>query len=280
MRHDAGMTDPTDRAIAFTDVALPERYERLLAPSLFEPWAEVLLDAVGVAAGASVLDVAAGTGVVTRAAARRAGPSGRVVSTDISPAMIAFNASHPGEAGAAPIETAVASATDLGRDGGEFDVVVCQQGMPFFPDRPGAVAEMHRVLRPGGLVGIALWTPGHDVLPFGPMNSVLAELGAPVPGGDDVNSYALDADQVAALMSAAGFTAIHSREVELVTHWASVDAMVAAVHGTPFGVLLDALDPPTQERARDMMSERYSQWATPSGRVEASTYSVIARGVA
>jgi SAM-dependent methyltransferase len=272
------MTDSSARAVAFTDDSLPARYEQRLAPSLFEPWAEVLLDAVAPSPGAAVLDVASGTGVVARAAARRVGTSGRVVATDISPAMIAFNAGHPAEPGSAPITTAVASATELGCADGDFDIVLCQQGMPFFPDRPGAVREMHRVLRPGGIVGIAVWTPGHEVVPFGPMNAVMEELGVPppFPGAYDQRSYVLTAEQVGDMLREAGFHDVDSREVELVTRWAGVQTLVDAISGTPFGGLLDGLHPERQQQARRMIAERFAPWATADGHVAAPTYSVIA----
>jgi ubiquinone/menaquinone biosynthesis C-methylase UbiE len=276
------MTDGSARTVAFTDQSLPARYEQRLAPSLFEPWAEVLLDAVAPPPGAAVLDVASGTGVVARAAARRVGTSGRVLATDISPAMIDFNASHPPEPGSAPIETAVASATDLGCADGEFDVVLCQQGMPFFPDRPGAMREMHRVLRSDGLVGVAVWTPGREVVPFGPMNCVMQEIGVPppFPGAYDQGSYVLTAEQVAELLREAGFNDVDSREVELVTRWAGVQALVDSISGTPFGATLDGLDPDRQKQARRMIADRFAPWAIDDGRVEVPTYSVIARAVA
>lgn len=275
------MSEQPARTTAFTDASLPERYERLLAPSLFEPWAEVLLDAVRIEPGARVLDVAAGTGVVSRAAARRTGPNGTVVSTDISPAMIAFNAGHRPVPGWAPIETAVAPVTELGRRDGEFDVVLCQQGMPFFPDRPGAVRELHRVLRPGGVVGIAVWTPGHEVVPFGPMNGALQDLGAPAPfpGAYDETSYVLSPDEMRGLLADAGFAHVDSREVELLTRWPDVDALVAAIQGTPFGGLLEALDPSVQVRARAMIADRFARWALADGTVAMPTYSVIATAV-
>jgi len=273
------MTDGSTRAGAFTAGSLPADYERLIAPYLFEPWAEVLLDAVALAPGAAVLDVASGTGVVARAAARRTGAEGRVVATDISPAMIEFCASHPAEPAAAPIETAVASATELGRADGEFDVVLCQQGMPFFPDRSGAAREMRRVLRPGGVAGIAVWTPDREVQPFAQWNETLRDLGVaePFPGAWDISTFVMGVDELADLLRAAGFTDVESREVELVTRWPSVDHLVDAVMGTPFGALVAGMDADRQEEARHRMAQKSTKFVS-NGAVVVPTYAAIGRG--
>ena len=273
------MTDGSTRAGAFTAGSLPADYERLIAPYLFEPWAEVLLDAVALAPGAAVLDVASGTGVVARAAARRTGAEGRVVATDISPAMIEFCANHPPEPAAAPIETAVASATELGRADGEFDVVLCQQGMPFFPDRPGAAREMRRVLRPGGVAGIAVWTPDREVQPFAQWNETLRDLGVaePFPGAWDISTFVMGVDELADLLRAAGFTDVESHEVELVTRWPSVDHLVDAVMGTPFGALVAGMDADRQEEARHRMAQKSTKFVS-NGAVVVPTYAAIGRG--
>jgi SAM-dependent methyltransferase len=275
------MTTEADRAGSFTAASVPMNYERHLAPYLFQPWAEVLLDAVALAPGAAVLDVAAGTGVVTRAAAQRTGADGRVVATDISPAMIEFLAGHPPEAGAAPIDTAIAPATELGFAHDEFDVVLCQQGMPFISDRAGAVREMHRVLHPGGVVGLAVFSPGHRVLPFGLLNGTLRDVGAeaPFPGGFDESSYVLSALETAELLSGAGFTDIESRDVELVTYWPGMDSLVAALSGTPFAGVFAALDAERQDQARALIAERFAEFVHGDV-VEVPTYSVIARATA
>lgn len=282
------MVDDSARARSFKSDSMPQSYQRHLAPYLFEPWAELLLDAVDPRPGDTVLDVASGTGVVARAAARRVGPAGRVLATDISPVMLDFNARYlaGGDAGpaagdGAPMEFAVASATDLGRPDGEFDLVLCQQGMPFFPDRSGAVCEMHRVLRSGGTVGIAVWTPGHDVLPFGWINDPISAAGgaAPFPGAFDLASYVMDADQVADLLRDAGFTDVVSHEVALTTRWSSVQTLLAGVHGTPFGPVLAALDEAARDRVGRQITERFAT-LVHDGMVLVPTYSVIARATA
>src|SRR4051794_23685639 len=134
-----------NRNTVFTADSVPENYERRLVPALFAPWAEVLVDVAGVCEGDVVLDVASGTGAVARAAARRAGPSGHVVASDISPAMLAFAAARAEQEGGAAIEHVEAPAAELPFEDGSFDVALCQQGLPFISDRAGAAAELRRV---------------------------------------------------------------------------------------------------------------------------------------
>jgi len=133
-----------------------ERYERCAARYILGPWAPLLVDAARVAAGERVLDVACGTGVVARIAAERAGPAGRVVGVDLNPGMIRVARSLPSPVGAA-IEWLERSALDLGLDDASFDVVLCQQGLQFFPDKALALREMRRVLGDGGRLALSVW---------------------------------------------------------------------------------------------------------------------------
>src|SRR5579875_811135 len=103
----------SDRSSAFSSESVPDEYERHLVPAVFEPWAEVLLDTVGVAPGSRVLDVASGTGVVARAAARRAGGDGQVVASDLSAPMLARSAATGTPPGGSVIEYQEASADAL-----------------------------------------------------------------------------------------------------------------------------------------------------------------------
>jgi ubiquinone/menaquinone biosynthesis C-methylase UbiE len=115
-----------------------------------------LLEHVPLAPGQRVLDVACGTGVVARLAAPRVAPAGRVVGLDLNPAMLAVARLHApdvdvtiewkqGDAGALP----------FGDD--SFDAVLCQQGLQFFPDKVKALREMHRVVKSGGIVALAVF---------------------------------------------------------------------------------------------------------------------------
>ena len=142
-------------------------YERELVPAIFGPWAPRVLDLAAPTTGERVLDVACGTGVVARLAAERVGADGRVVGLDLNPGMLVVARSLPVEAG--PIGWVQATAGRLPFPDGSFEVVCCQLGLQFFPDRAAALAEMARVLVPGGRMVVMVWrsidhSPGFAVL--------------------------------------------------------------------------------------------------------------------
>lgn len=127
-------------------------YEDLHVNALFRQWTDPVLDAAGVASGDRVLDVACGTGVVCRDALARVGPGGSVTGLDIDAGMLAVAESI--EPGVAWVEG------DAGRlpfDDDDFDAVVCQFGLMFFPDPVLALREMLRCTRPGRRVVVAVW---------------------------------------------------------------------------------------------------------------------------
>lgn len=151
-----------------------------LEPVIFRPWASRLIDFVGVDPGEVILDVASGTGVVARAAARLTGPTGRVIASDISAGMLGHVASGVDPDGA-PVQTLESPATDLRVPGGSVDVVLCQQGLPFISDRVAAAKEMRRALRSGGRVGIAVWLSNPRLEPFIIYGDALRAHGLPEP---------------------------------------------------------------------------------------------------
>src|SRR2546425_3864812 len=113
-------------------------YDEIYVPRIFIPWARLLLERADLTPGESVLDVATGPGTVARLAAEQVGPRGQVVGTDISAAMIGIAQAKAVAGEAAAIEYLVAPAAPLPVADGSFDVVSCQQGLQFFPDRPAA----------------------------------------------------------------------------------------------------------------------------------------------
>jgi SAM-dependent methyltransferase len=142
-------------------------YERQLVPAIFGPWAPRLVALAAPAAGERVLDAACGTGVVARLAAERVGPGGRVVGLDLNPGMLVVASSVP--VSGAPMGWVQASAGRMPFPDRSSEVVCCQLGLQFFPDRSAALAEMARVLVAGGRLAAMVWrsidhSPGFAVL--------------------------------------------------------------------------------------------------------------------
>lgn len=126
----------------------PANYQKFFVPSIAAPVAEDFLAAANLKRGERVLDMACGTGVVTRLAAESVAPSGKVTGLDLDAGMLAVaqQSTPPGLS----IEWLESDAKDMALDDGIFDVVLCQMGLQFVADKTGVLREMHRVLAHGG----------------------------------------------------------------------------------------------------------------------------------
>lgn len=134
------------------DASAPELYERYLVPAITSVWANDLLDRIRPTREESVLDIACGTGVVARLVEQR-GHGGRLIGIDLNTAMLAVARKR-----SPAVEWIEGSALNLPFEAGSFDVVLCQLGLQFFPDRPLALKEMVRVLKPGGRAGLSVYS--------------------------------------------------------------------------------------------------------------------------
>lgn len=141
----------TDRVFAGS---IPRLYEQLLVPLIFAPYAADLAQRAAAAQPRAVLEVAAGTGVLTRDLARVLPAGSDIVATDLNPAMLA----HAAEIGTVrPVSWQQADAMALPFADASFDMVLCQFGVMFFADKPTALAQARRVLRPGGRLIFNVW---------------------------------------------------------------------------------------------------------------------------
>jgi len=192
-------------------------YDEIMVPRLFAPWSEVLLDELKPRRGQAVLDVACGPGTVTRQAALRVGPTGRVTGCDFSPAMLELARSKTPLDASAPTNYLECPADSLEVPDDDFDIVTCQQGLQFFPDRRSALVEMRRVLRPAGQLGLAVWCELDTCPPFAALGRALGQ----VLGTESEVAYAAgpwgfgDSDTLVDLVTQSGFIDVRVRRCEL-----------------------------------------------------------------
>ncbi len=180
------------------------------------PATDAMLDLAHVGRGQRVLDVAAGAGEQSIAAARRVGPAGSVLATDISPNILAYAAQAAKDARVYNIETRTLDGENLaGLPDGSFDAVISRVGLIYFPDQQKALREMRRVLKPGGRVAAIVYSTAERnsffAIPVGIIRR-RANLPPPLPG--QPGPFSLGAEGVlAAAFAKAGFTDVATRVV-------------------------------------------------------------------
>ncbi|WP_159015633.1 class I SAM-dependent methyltransferase [Cognatiluteimonas profundi] len=140
-----------DRAF---DGSIPPLYERYMVPLIFEPYAHDLATRVASRPVGRVLEIAAGTGVLTRQLAMRLPDAASIIATDLNAPMLAMAESL---GTARPVRWRQADAMQLPFADASFDCVACQFGAMFFPDKVKAFAEVRRVLAPGGVFAFNVW---------------------------------------------------------------------------------------------------------------------------
>ena len=143
----------TDTNASFTGM-VPSQYDQGLGPMFFEPYARDLAGRLHAESRASVLETAAGTGIVTRHLLKRLPSDARLVVTDLNEGMLQIARDRISDQ---RVTWQTADACSLPFNDGQFDAVVCQFGIMFFPDKPGAMREARRVLRPGGQFLFNVW---------------------------------------------------------------------------------------------------------------------------
>jgi ubiquinone/menaquinone biosynthesis C-methylase UbiE len=183
----------------------PENYQRYFVPVIAQPLAERLIERANLHAGDRVVDVACGTGVAARLAAERVGPTGAVAGVDVNPGMLAVARTVPAPG---TLDWHEASADSLPFEEQTQDVVLCQMGLQFFPDKIAALTEARRVLTSGGHLVLNL--PGPTPALFSALEAALARHLSP-----DVSKFVglvfslHDPGTVAQLLHDSGFASVH-----------------------------------------------------------------------
>lgn len=205
-------------------IAGARAYESLHVPALFEQWCPRMLNAAGVGPGHSVLDVACGTGVLARAAVSRIGPRGHVVGVDPGYGMLTVAREL-----APDVQWQQAVAESLPFPDQSFDAVVSQFGLMFFSDRPQALREMLRVLKPSGRMAVAVWDSLENSAAYPVEVEVLTRLAGEAAANALRAPFVLgDKDMLIALFEGAGVASVKVETANGTARFPSIKTMVEA----------------------------------------------------
>ncbi|MBW3580540.1 MAG: methyltransferase domain-containing protein [Actinobacteria bacterium] len=231
---------------------------------------ERMLDAADVTTGSRVLDVAAGAGGQSLAAARRTGPRGSVVATDVSPTILTYAAKSAAEAGLTNIETVEADGEALDAlPAASFDAVICRVGLIYFPDQQRALAGMHRALRDGGRIAAIVYsTPDRNEFFSIPVSIIRDRAQLPPPQPGQPGPFSLGGPGVLhAALTQAGFSDVRVDAVPSPLRLSSAAECVQFERDS-FGALhqmLAGVAPPERQAVWDQIEAALARFEAPDG---------------
>jgi SAM-dependent methyltransferase len=235
--------------------SIPAIYDRYMAPHFFEPYAEDLGARLRDLSHGVVLEIAAGTGVVTRVLDKALPAAVFIVATDLNDAMLQIASTR---LNGSRVTWAQADAQRLPFGDAVFDAVVCQFGYMFLPDRLAGYREAHRVLRAGGRLVFSVW----DRIEANEVTLVAAQTVASMFPDDPPRFFErmpfgyYDPEAICAEVASAGFGAVEIESVEKVTRASSSDDVaVGLCKGTPLRTEIEARDPHRLDEATARVSE-------------------------
>jgi ubiquinone/menaquinone biosynthesis C-methylase UbiE len=223
--------------------SIPAAYDRYLGPVLFQPYAEDLAARLQVAKNGSVLELACGTGILTRVLRTQVPPTVKLTATDLNEPMFQHAAAKFGKEEA--VQWLQADACSLPFGDQMFDAVVCQFGIMFVPDKALATREAHRVLKPGGNFLFNVWDAlEHNALGQLTHQTIVSYFDKDPPGFYEVPFGYHDQDEIERVLKKAGFQEI---KIDIVSKVAAAnraeDLATGLVHGNPVAVEIAERDP-------------------------------------
>lgn len=223
--------------------AIPAAYDRYLGGVLFQPYAEDLAARLRVPENGSVLELACGTGIVTRELRDRLPATVKLTATDLNEPMFQHAAAKFAESEA--VEWQQADACSLPFADGRFDAVVCQFGIMFVPDKALAAREARRVLKPGGVFLFNVW----DAIEHNELGRIAHETIASYFDKDPPLFYQVpfgyhDQDEIRRILAEAGFRDVRIDVVEKVSGASRAgDTAIGLVQGNPVSAAIAERDP-------------------------------------
>ena len=219
--------------------SIPEYYDKCLGPAWFQAFAADLAERLPVKPAGHVLELACGTGIVTRRLRERLDRSLRLVASDLSNAMLDFARNKL--IGCTGVEWREADAASLPFDDGEFGAVVCAFGIMFVPDKRAAIREARRVLKKGGILLFNVWDRiehnRHVALTAGVMEDLF-------PGDEEMSFRRLyemyDPALLRALLAEAAFEEVRIEQKRIEIHGVSARSIATGlIRGSPRSLLIE-----------------------------------------
>jgi ubiquinone/menaquinone biosynthesis C-methylase UbiE len=229
-----------------------------MGPLLFEPYAKVLAERAALLQPDRILETAAGTGILTRALHGTV-PHAQIVATDVNPVMLEAAAQR---LGSDHVFFQQADAQHLPFDDESFDLVVCQFGVMFFPEKVRAHAEARRVLRANGhYLVVSFDRLELNPVPEAARNAVAALFPDDPPAYMERGPFSyVDRARIEHDLHAAGFTHIKLETVTLASRVVARDAAHGLVLGSPFRAEIERRDPTGLDRALDAVTAALARW--------------------
>ncbi len=228
---------------------------------------ERMLEAAGLVPGNHVLDVAAGTGDQSILAARRVGPGGSVLATDISAEMLGIAAHVAKLEGLTAITTRVMDAEHLDLQDNAFDAVICRLALMLIPNRKLALREIRRVLKPGGKLAALVWSAPENnplfSLPLAILSTYARGASSPLP-----DPFALsDPSVFERELTEAGFDEVITRALPFQSHYTSLDAFLQSTASRLTAGVMGQLSKPEQQHLLEEVRQALSQFEGSHGLV-------------
>jgi len=249
------------------NTSAPKTYEQYIVPTWMADWTPDLIDAGGVGPNKRVLDVACGTGIVARKAAGRVGPGGRIAAVDSNEGMLRVAKECAAREGAAGIEWYQSDVSRMPFSSGEFDTVLCQQGLQFFPDKTAALREMRRVLAPQGTLALSVWGRPEK----SPHVLVIFDVFSEYFGEDSTTIFrvacSLSSHEVLKnLVQDAGFSDIHIRSgIKIARHPSLTELLPAYFSVLPVAAQIAAMPDAERTRMFCSMEKKLADWREDEG---------------
>ena len=233
------------------------------------PVRDWMIDALAPQPGQTVLELAAGAGDVGFAAVARLGESGRLITTDVSPAMLDVARRRGSELGLGNVDYRVMDAERLELDDDSVDGILCRFAYMLMPDPQAALAEARRALRPGGRLALAVWGQPERNPFFSLIGMALVRhRHLPPPDPTEPGIFTLgDPNRIHTLLEGAGFADVRLEDVLVVFRVAEIDEYLEIIADTagPIGLALRDLDEDERSTIGDELREPFSDFTAPDG---------------